>query len=111
MKMEIRSEDNGVTKVILAGSMDIKGALEIDAQFKEVSQTADKIIVDMTDVNFLASLGMRTLVTSAKTLGAKGGRIILLSPQAGVEKALKAAGLDAIIPIAPDTAAAANLLR
>jgi len=38
---------------------------------------------------------------SAKALGAKGGQLILVAPQANVEKALKAAGLDTIIPIAP----------
>jgi anti-sigma B factor antagonist len=111
MKLEVVDEENGVTKVILTGSMDIKGALEIDSQFKEISQTRNSVIVDIANVSFLASLGMRTFVMGAKTLSAKGGQLILVGPQAEVEKALKTAGLDAIIPIASDSAAATALLR
>ena len=111
MKIEVVSEENGITKVILAGSMDIKGALEVDPQFKEISQTKHKVIVDLANVGFLASLGMRTLVMSAKALSANGGQLILLKPQTDVEKALRAAGLDKIIPIAPDLVGAIALFR
>ena len=111
MKFEILSEENGVTNVFLAGSMDIKGALEVDSWFKELSQTRDKVIIDLADVTFLASLGMRTFVTTAKTLSAKGGRLVLLQPKSEVEKVLKSAGLDTIIPIASNSAAALALLR
>lgn len=111
MKMEVMNEDNGITKIILFGSMDIKGALEVDPRFKEISQTRDKIIVDLANVNFLASLGMRTLVVSAKALSSRGGRLVLVDPQTEVERALKSAGLDAIIPIAADSVAAIALLR
>jgi anti-sigma B factor antagonist len=111
MKMDVISGENGITKIVLAGSMDIKGVLEVDSQFKEISQTRDKIIVDLEHVDFLASLGMRTFVTSAKSLRAKGGQLVLMNPQAGVEKALRSAGLDTIIPLVPDLGAAAAHFR
>ena len=111
MKIEIVNGENGVTNVILAGSMDIKGALEVDPQFKEVSQTSDNLIVDLANVSFLASIGMRTFVMTAKALSAKGGQLVLVKPQPEVEKALKSAGLDAIIPIASDSTSAVALLR
>jgi anti-anti-sigma factor len=111
MKFEILSDENGITNVALAGSMDIKGALEVDSQFKEISQTRDKVIVDLANVTFLASLGMRTFVVTAKALSAKGGQLVLLHPKSEVEKVLRSAGLDHIIPIAPDSAAAIAMLR
>ena len=111
MKMDVVSQENGITKVVLAGSLDIKGALEIDPRFKELSQTQHKVIVDLANVSFLASLGMRTLVKSAKLLREKGGQLVLVNPQADVEKALKSSGLDHIIPLVPDLAAAAALFR
>ena len=106
MKMEVTSEQNGITKVVLAGSMDINGALEVDTQFKEISQKTDKVLVDLAGVDFLASLGMRTFVVSAKSLRANGGQLVLVNPQTEVEKVLKSAGLDTIIPIAPSLVAA-----
>ena len=111
MKMDVVSQANGITKVVLAGSMDLKGALEIDPRFKEISQSNDKVIVDLADVNFLASLGMRTLVMSAKSLRERGGQLVLVSAQAEVAKALRSAGLDHIIPLASDMAAASAMFR
>ena len=111
MKMEVASEQNGITKIVLTGSMDINGALEIDSSFKEISQTKDNVVVDLEHLDFLASLGMRTFVTSAKSLRAKGGQMVLVNPQAGVAKALKSAGIDTVIPLVPDFDAAVALFR
>jgi len=111
MKIDVVNEQNGITKLVLIGSMDIKGALEVDPQFSEISKTKNKVIVDLKDVDFLASLGMRTLVSSAKSLMEKGGRLVLVNPQAGVEKAIKSARIDTIIPIASDLNAAIALFR
>ena len=111
MKIDVVNEQNGITKLVLTGSMDIKGALEVDPQFSEISKTKNKVIVDLKDVDFLASLGMRTLVSSAKSLMEKGGRLVLVNPQAGVEKAIKSARIDTIIPIASDLNAAIALFR
>ena len=111
MKIDVVNEPNGITKLVLTGSMDIKGALEVDPQFSEISKTKNKVIVDLKDVDFLASLGMRTLVSSAKSLMEKGGKLVLVNPQAGVEKAIKSARIDTIIPIASDLNAAIALFR
>ena len=111
MKIDVVDEQNGITKLVLTGSMDIKGALEVDPQFSEISKTKNKVIVDLKDVDFLASLGMRTLVSSAKLLMEKGGKLVLVNPQAGVEKAIKSARIDTIIPIASDLNAAIALFR
>lgn len=102
MKMDVIDQQDGITMLRLSGKLDIEGTLAVDPQFAELSKSKDKVIVDLEHVDFLASLGMRTLVSSAKSLMEKGGRLVLLNPQAGVEKAIKSAGLDTIIPIAPD---------
>lgn len=111
MKIDVVNEADGITKLELVGSLDIDGALAADPQFTELSKTNDKIIVDLKGVDFLASLGMRTLVSTAKALMQKGGRLVLVNPQAGVEKAIKSAGIDTIIQIAPDLKTAIALFR
>ena len=111
MKIDVVDEPNGITKLVLTGSMDIKGALEVDPQFSEISKTKNKVIVDLKDVDFLASLGMRTLVSSAKSIMDTGGKLVLVNPQAGVEKAIKSARIDTIIPIASDLNAAIALFQ
>jgi anti-anti-sigma factor len=57
-------------------------------------------------VSFLASIGLRTLVMGAKAIANKGGRMVLVGPQEGVEKVLKSSSIDTIIPIYADQASA-----
>jgi anti-anti-sigma factor len=111
MKMGITNVENGITKVVLTGSMNIQGAWETEPQFNELVKTTNKVVVDLTDVRFIDSVGMRTLVVTAKSLYAKGGKLVLASPQAGVEQVLRTAGLERVIPIAPDFSAALALFR
>src|SRR4051812_38331373 len=111
MKMDVASEGDGITKVVLAGRIDVKGALEIHPRFMEISLKENKVIVDLANVDYLTSLGMRTLVMTAKSLWERGGRLVLVNPQGEVDKALRSAGLDQIIPFASDLAAAAALIR
>ena len=90
--------------------MDIEGAHAIDTRFSVISGSRKKVIVDLSAVSFMASIGIRTLVMGAKAITNKGGKIALLSPQPGVEKVLETTGIDTIIPIAKDIAAAAAIV-
>jgi anti-anti-sigma factor len=110
MKLEIVESDNGVTRLILAGKMDIEGAASVDKEFSDVASSRKKVVVDLADVDFLASLGMRTLVVTAKSIMRRGGRMVLISPQPSVEKALRSSGIDTIIPIASDFNSAVDLV-
>jgi anti-anti-sigma factor len=99
-------ERNGVTLVHLAGRLDIAGASAIDLRFSALSGSRRALIVDLSNVSFLASMGIRLLLTGAKTVSAKGGRMVLLKPDAEVEKVLATAGIDTLIPIHADETSA-----
>ena len=103
--MEMRTEQlpDGVKVVILAGRMDNAGTQQIDLQFTSLTATRKSLIaVDLSDVSFLASIGIRTLVSSARALANRGGAMALVSPQPLVAATLEAAGIDTIIPIYAD---------
>lgn len=102
---------SGVTLVELTGRMDVPGALKADPAFADIAENNDKVIVDLSGLAFLASLGIRTLVSTSKTLRAKNGNMVLLNPQPNIEQVLRSSGIDTIIPIATDMATAeANVL-
>ena len=90
--------------------MDMAGALSVDDQFRTISETRKKIIVDLSGVEFLASLGMRTLVSGAKTVMRERGKMVLMNPRHDVEEALKTAAIDSLIPVVHDLAFANALL-
>ena len=102
MEMTIETVADGVTKVNLAGRLDIAAAQQIDLQFNVIAGSQRKVIVDLEQVPFLASMGIRTLLIGAKTMKSKGGRMALLRPPLDVEKVLIASGTDTLIPIVHD---------
>jgi len=100
--MEIEQEKlpDGVTIIRLAGRMDSQGASDIDLKFTAYTvRDRGAVIVDMSAVSFLASIGIRTLILSAKALHVRGGKIALLNPDSDVRKVLEMAGVDSLIPV------------
>lgn len=100
--------ENGITKVVLSGRMDIEGASAVDLKFSVLAGA--KIAVDLTDVSFMASMGIRTLMLSAKAAVNKGGKMVLVNPQPSVEKVLRTTGVDTIMPIVPTIDEASRIL-
>lgn len=100
MEWNVVDAGNGITLVELSGRMDVAGALQADPAFAEIASDNTNVIVDLSKVDFLASLGIRTLVSASKALRAKNGGMVLLTPQPNVEQVLRSSGIDTIIPIA-----------
>jgi anti-anti-sigma factor len=104
--------DNGLAKLAVSGRMDIQGVFTIDPVFEKIAIEKANVIADISAVPFIASLGLRTLVRSCKTLAAKGGNLVLLGAQPEVERVLQTSGVSTIIPLASDMdEAQAILLR
>lgn len=111
MKLETRWIDPQTLQVSLRGRLDVAGALEIDAPFTAAAVTqASRVVVDLAETSFIASIGIRTLVSSAKALAIRGGRMVLSRPVPDVRRVLETAGIDQIIPIHDDIAAATAAL-
>jgi anti-anti-sigma factor len=56
-------------------------------------------VVDLSGVSFVASMGIRLLIASARGLRQKGATLVLFGAQGLVYTALDQAALDQIIPI------------
>jgi anti-anti-sigma factor len=106
MEMQVDELDGGVTKVVLRGRMDIEGANTIDLGFNAIAGSRRAVVIDMSEVTFLASLGIRVLVYGAKTVSMKGGKMVLLSPVEDVVTVLTTLRIDSLIPIFHDADAA-----
>ena len=68
-------------------------------------------MVDLSEVDFISSMGMRLLVANAKTLHATGAKMVLVKPQQVVLDVLCTAGIDQLIPITGSTSDAAAILK
>ena len=111
--MDLRSEPlaDGIEKISLIGRMDSLGGHEIDLRFAALVATRKLLaVVDMSEVSFLASIGIRTLVVNARAQSQHGGGLALANPQPLVAEVLKMAGIDSIIPVFPDVDSARSAL-
>jgi anti-sigma B factor antagonist len=86
-------------RVTLVGRLDTSGAAKIDAPLKEIADSTTNIVVDMSGVDFIASLGMCSLAFAAKTLARNARALVLLNPTPLVADALIQAGLGHMLPM------------
>lgn len=100
--MEISCEqlDGDIYKINLKGRMDILGNADIDIKFSGMTASPRMFfIVDLAEVSFIASIGIRTLLLSTKAIHNRGGKIVILNPDAQIKKILLMAGIDMVTPI------------
>ena len=102
MNLEVDELENGITKITLSGRFDVEGALKIDGEFNQIVEGKKNVLVDLSEVTFIASLGIRTLITGAKATASNGGKMVLLNPQPNVERVLRTSRVDTVIPIVDD---------
>ena len=110
MDMQTTPVRQGVVTVVLTGRLDVMGAGKIDVQFNAIAGSHRGVIVDMAGVDFLASIGIRTLLLGAKTMQRRGGTLVLLSPQPEVVKVLEITGVLDLLPIAASHDEAAGMV-
>lgn len=100
--MSIRHTDlsPAVRHICLSGRLDISGTDEIARELAQLSASAQGgVIVDLCEVTFLASIGIRALITNAKAVQQRGAKLVLRvvgNPE--VTKALETTGIPSLIP-------------
>lgn len=99
--MEISHQDISahLRCITLTGRLDIQGTDEIAARFTALSTDAKRnVIVDFTGVTFLASIGIRALISNAKAQHKLGGRMaIVVGNNNSVYKTLDSTGIDVLL--------------
>jgi anti-anti-sigma factor len=109
--MQIDKTDLGesITRLKLAGRLDINGAAMAEIPISLAAKNCRRLVIDMSEVSYVASLGVRHLVMAAKTVGRGGGMLVLFSVTAPVAEVLETMGITDLIPIAATEAAALEL--
>jgi anti-sigma B factor antagonist len=87
----------------LSGSLDLAGAREIEAQFlAHTGTTTRSVVIDFSQVTFLASYGMRMIFDAVSALAQNGKKLVILNPQPLVAKILETRGVSALAIIVYD---------
>ena len=100
MEMNVSELKNGITLIALQGTLDIMGVNQVETKFAGYCSGENaRILVDMSGVDYMASIGIRLLVTNAKSLRTRSGKMALLSPTTDVFNVLEMTDIPAIIPV------------
>ena len=100
--MSITYADTGeLRKIVISGRLDVDGTNSVASQLVELAQAPQKgVVVDLSALKFLASIGIRALISSAKEVKARGGKMVLVvNSGSSVMMSLKATGVDQFVPV------------
>jgi anti-sigma B factor antagonist len=102
MTISTETMDGGITRVLLDGRLDIQGAAAIDLRMNVLAGSSKFLLIDLHNVSFLGSMGLRSLILPAQAVHRRGGKVALLGPVPMVEEVLKTSNIDKVIPIFHD---------
>ena len=100
MELRYSELENNIRLIKLIGKLDIIGVGLIETKFSAYcAGERPRVVVDLSEVEFLASIGIRLLTLNAKSISSRGGQMILLNPKPDVRNVLEITGIPAIIPV------------
>jgi len=112
MHLQVADAGNGVLNVLLIGRLDTPGVDRIETQLTaQLVPRGARAMIDLSQVTFMGSGGIRMFITIARALGRKGGKLVLYSAQPLVAEVLQTTSLNDIVPVRSDASAAAATVR
>jgi len=112
VELTIQEQSDTLTRVVLIGRLDTMGVERVETQFNAaIAPRGQNAVLDFSGVSFLSSMGIRMLLTMARTLSRRGARLVLQAPQPFVLESIRHASLEDLIPVAGNEAEALALLQ
>jgi len=95
-------------KVLAAsGRLDALTGPEMERACHAAIDTLPKLALDLREVNYMSSAGLRVLLSSLKYAAARNGAFALVAPQETVREVLEMSGFSKILLIVDDTSSLA----
>jgi anti-anti-sigma factor len=113
--MSISFEDvaSDLRRIVISGRLDMPGTDSVASQLAQLTAEPKKwVVVDLSRLKFLASIGIRALISSAKEVQKRGGKMALVVHKGStVMMSLEATGVDELIPVFASGAEAEKAIR
>ena len=104
--------ESGMACISLFGRLDVLGVQQIESSFAMITATQLKsVVIDLSRLELMSSIGLGMLISNANMLSSQGKRMVVLNPQKRVERVIRMAGINAILPIAYSVRDAFEIIR
>ncbi|WP_426959806.1 STAS domain-containing protein [Muricoccus radiodurans] len=111
MRFDLTETDTDTLRIALEGRLDASGAALIELPFTATVSGAEKhVILDLSAVPFVASLGIRLLLSAARVAQRRGKRVVIVGAGPQPREVFETVALDTLIPVVADETAARSLL-
>ena len=93
-KSSVQSDTSGDVAIVTAvGKFDSETAPSLDAELSKVAGVKNKIVLNLKDVEYLSSAGLRTIVKTLQAAKKSGGGLKLACISQPVEVVLRTVGM------------------
>lgn len=107
LTVHIRGNGNA-TVVVVSGRVDSVTAATLDTELGKIVQDDKKIVLDLKNVSYLSSAGVRAIVRVLQTAQKSGGGVKLASIPSHVEEVLQTVGMMHVFQSYPSVDEAAS---
>ncbi len=100
--MEItQKEENGIVSISITGRLDADSSPEAEKVVKEALEgQTNRVLFNLGALEYLSSAGLRVLLSVAKEMRRREGKIALCSLNEFVKEIFEVSGFQSLIPIA-----------
>ena len=99
-KLEIKTEINGDTAtILLTGRLDTETSEILESTLDTIIERVTFIILDMADLVYISSAGLRVMIATEKVLSRKKGKLTIINCQSQVKDVFSITGFTDIIDI------------
>ena len=96
--LTISNTVNGdVNEVKLVGRLDVKAAREVESAFAEAADAAPNVVLDMSELDYIASAGLRALKRLRGDVRKNGGTLTVRNVQDDVMEIFEMTGFAAML--------------
>lgn len=106
MEIDCKSTEDGVCVIALKGRTSLQDLQEMETRLKALVVNRRSIIIDLSELDFMFSMCLRTLIICAQSVQLRNGRLAILAPTPKVLAVLRASGVMKLLPICKDMAEA-----
>ena len=95
-----RREISGQAVFLISGRMDAENATQFDQTCDAfIAEGLSNLVIDLGELTYVSSMGLRSIVSIGKTLQAKGGALRICRPNGLVKRVFEITGLIDSFPV------------
>lgn len=98
MEINVKQDGNKAT-ISLDGKLSVATSPDLEAAIQNLPAETNEFVIDLTNLEYISSAGLRVLVSTEKTAGQRGGHMVLQHPNEEVSEVFDMTGLADVFTI------------